>query len=149
MHAQVRSLARTRIVSVACGGNHTLAISEAGDLWACGRGRHGQLGMGSFQDSAQLRVVPRLQCVLLHTPYAPPFMHTPSCALCARTLYKALFWCSPAMHAAYVEDITSVLLACKSWFKMKNFVPVIGFMPHQQETARAWPVVDLHSACNA
>ena len=39
----ITSLQRTRIVSVACGANHTLAISESGQLWSCGRGRHGQV----------------------------------------------------------------------------------------------------------
>lgn len=39
----ITSLQRTRIVSVACGANHTLAISETGQLWSCGRGRHGQV----------------------------------------------------------------------------------------------------------
>lgn len=39
----ITSLQRTRIVSVSCGANHTLAISETGQLWSCGRGRHGQV----------------------------------------------------------------------------------------------------------
>ncbi len=43
----ITSLQRTRIVSVACGANHTLAISEIGQLWSCGRGRHGQVRMQS------------------------------------------------------------------------------------------------------
>ena len=42
----ITSLQRTRIVSVACGANHTLAISETGQLWSCGRGRHGQVRRG-------------------------------------------------------------------------------------------------------
>ncbi|CAL8465368.1 g4904 [Coccomyxa elongata] len=58
---QVASLNRTRIVSVSAGGNHTLAISEAGELWACGRGRHGQLGLGTFEDQTLLRKVTSLQ----------------------------------------------------------------------------------------
>ena len=63
-HEQVASLNRTRIVSVCAGGNHTLAISEAGELWACGRGRHGQLGVGTFEDQTLLRKVTTLQCAL-------------------------------------------------------------------------------------
>lgn len=58
------SLNRTRIVSVSAGGNHTLAISEAGELWACGRGRHGQLGLGTFDDQTLLRKVTTLQYVM-------------------------------------------------------------------------------------
>ena len=60
--AQVRHLGRMRIVSVTCGSNHTLAISEAGELLACGRGRHGQLGQYNFRDQASLRHVDRLAC---------------------------------------------------------------------------------------
>lgn len=54
---QVTSLHRVRIVSVAAGANHTLAISEAGQLWSCGRGRHGQLGHGAFHDEGVLSPV--------------------------------------------------------------------------------------------
>ncbi len=43
-----------RIVSVACGGNHTLAITEHGALWSCGRNRRGQLGIGTVEDTTQL-----------------------------------------------------------------------------------------------
>ncbi|PSC69842.1 E3 ubiquitin-ligase HERC2 [Micractinium conductrix] len=53
----ISSLQRTRIVSVACGANHSLAISETGQLWSCGRGRHGQLGHGHFHDEGLLQLV--------------------------------------------------------------------------------------------
>ena len=53
----ILSLNRTRVVSVCAGANHTLAISEAGQLWSCGRGRHGQLGHGHFQDEGVLTLV--------------------------------------------------------------------------------------------
>lgn len=53
----ITSLGRTRIVSVCAGANHTLAISEAGQLWTCGRGRHGQLGHGHFHDEGLLMMV--------------------------------------------------------------------------------------------
>ena len=53
----ITSLGRTRIVSVCAGANHTLAISEAGQLWTCGRGRHGQLGHGHFHDEGLLLMV--------------------------------------------------------------------------------------------
>ena len=51
------SLNRTRVVSVCAGANHTLAISESGQLWSCGRGRHGQLGHGHFHDEGVLTLV--------------------------------------------------------------------------------------------
>ena len=50
-------LNRTRIVSVCAGSNHTLAISENGQLWSCGRGRFGQLGHDHFHDEARLRLI--------------------------------------------------------------------------------------------
>lgn len=53
----ITSLMRTRVVSVCAGANHTLAISEAGQLWSCGRGRHGQLGHGHFHDEGVLTLV--------------------------------------------------------------------------------------------
>lgn len=52
-----------RIVSVACGGSHTLAIAENGTLWSCGRNKSGQLGVGSTADSHFLvRVVNLPRC---------------------------------------------------------------------------------------
>jgi len=56
----VLALQRTRIVSVTAGTNHTLAISEFGHLWTCGRGRHGQLGHGTFNDEGPLQRVDSL-----------------------------------------------------------------------------------------
>jgi alpha-tubulin suppressor-like RCC1 family protein len=53
----VSNLGRTRIVSVCAGDNHTLAISESGQLWSCGRGRHGQLGHGHFHDEGMMTLI--------------------------------------------------------------------------------------------
>lgn len=57
----ILTLNRTRIVSVCAGANHTLAISESGQLWSCGRGRHGQLGHGHFHDEGVLTLVESVQ----------------------------------------------------------------------------------------
>ncbi|KAL6762295.1 regulator of chromosome condensation 1/beta-lactamase-inhibitor protein II [Haematococcus lacustris] len=46
-----------RVVSVACGANHTLAIAETGTLWSCGRNRHGQLGTNTLVDGSRLQMV--------------------------------------------------------------------------------------------
>ncbi|PFX34572.1 X-linked retinitis pigmentosa GTPase regulator [Stylophora pistillata] len=35
------------VVSVACGGNHTVAVTKSGKLYSFGQGDHGQLGHGS------------------------------------------------------------------------------------------------------
>ena len=53
----VTSFGKTRIVSVCAGSNHTLAISEAGQLWSCGRNRYGQLGQGHVMDEASFFMV--------------------------------------------------------------------------------------------
>ena len=84
-HAQVRYLGRMRVVSVSCGANHTLAITESGELLACGRGRYGQLGLGNFQDQISLRQIYRLACAP-SPPNAP--VHLPNTSTqfcCART----------------------------------------------------------------
>ncbi|EFJ45476.1 hypothetical protein VOLCADRAFT_82232 [Volvox carteri f. nagariensis] len=60
-------LVQTRIVSIAAGAHHTLAIAETGALWSCGRGRHGQLGLGGVVDSPRLTRIPTLEyvCILV------------------------------------------------------------------------------------
>ncbi|KAK7079242.1 putative E3 ubiquitin-protein ligase herc4, partial [Halocaridina rubra] len=42
----VKSLARVQIVQVACGSNHTLALSSSGELYSWGLNSLGQLGLG-------------------------------------------------------------------------------------------------------
>jgi len=44
---KVTSLSARRIVDVACGGDHTIALSEEGLVWGWGRGHLGQLSGGS------------------------------------------------------------------------------------------------------
>ncbi|PNW75480.1 hypothetical protein CHLRE_12g528350v5 [Chlamydomonas reinhardtii] len=56
-------LVSTRIVSIAAGANHTLAIAETGALWSCGRGRDGQLGLGTNMDHPRLTRIPTLEGV--------------------------------------------------------------------------------------
>ncbi|GAX74772.1 hypothetical protein CEUSTIGMA_g2219.t1 [Chlamydomonas eustigma] len=54
-------LAQIRIVSVACGARHTLAIGESGSLWSCGKNSNGQLGSGNHLDTHRLQLVHNLQ----------------------------------------------------------------------------------------
>jgi alpha-tubulin suppressor-like RCC1 family protein len=56
-----------RMLSVCAGASHTLAICESGELWACGRGRHGQLGFGNFDDVTTLSPVAGLRWASLQT----------------------------------------------------------------------------------
>ena len=54
-------LGKVVVRSIVAGTNHTLAIGECGGLWACGRGRCGQLGQGDFSDAGPMRRVERLR----------------------------------------------------------------------------------------
>lgn len=59
--APVAALRGRRVVLVACGGLHTLAATETGELFACGANDHGQLGIGAppsaaVVDFAQVRL---------------------------------------------------------------------------------------------
>jgi hypothetical protein len=72
-----------RIVSVAAGSNHTLAISETGTLWSCGRGRQGQLGHGAFNDEPNLLLIHSLQVRAPGWP-RPARAPLPAALLCTR-----------------------------------------------------------------
>ncbi|GAX76064.1 hypothetical protein CEUSTIGMA_g3507.t1 [Chlamydomonas eustigma] len=54
-------LSQIRVVSVACGARHTLAIGESGSLWSCGKNSSGQLGSGNHLDNHRLQLVHNLQ----------------------------------------------------------------------------------------
>eukprot|EP00960_Hanusia_phi_P005885 170344-Hanusia_phi.AAC.4 len=53
----VQALQRRRSIQIACGANHTLALTDNSMLWTWGDGRFGQLGHGNFQDSGLPRKV--------------------------------------------------------------------------------------------
>lgn len=47
----ISALSGRNIVKIACGDTHTLAVTDAGDLFAFGRNQNGQLGIGSTNDA--------------------------------------------------------------------------------------------------
>jgi len=47
----ISSLKGLKVVSVACGDTHTLAVTQAGDIYSFGRNQNGQLGNGTTEDS--------------------------------------------------------------------------------------------------
>ena len=58
---RVSEIAREHIFSVAAGGQHTLAVTSAGVMYAFGRNRHGALGLGDATNRytpERVRVVP-------------------------------------------------------------------------------------------
>ena len=52
---RVNSMSGVKVTQIATGANHTVVVSEGGGLWTCGRGRHGQLGHGHFNDAGPLQ----------------------------------------------------------------------------------------------
>lgn len=51
------------VVSLCCGANHTLILTERADireLWGCGDGRKGQLGPSVFEDARQISIFRRI-----------------------------------------------------------------------------------------
>ncbi|CAM6070378.1 unnamed protein product [Sphagnum tenellum] len=67
-----------RIISVAAGGRHTLALSDGGQVWGWGYGGEGQLGLGS-----RLRVI--------STPQLIPCLGTPEGGLDQSRLVSGCF----------------------------------------------------------
>lgn len=57
---QAQLMQRVRVVSIACGASHTLAIAESGALLSCGSNRRGQLGTGTLSGSCNLQMVHNL-----------------------------------------------------------------------------------------
>ena len=61
---QVAALAENRVVSVAAGANHTLAITTDGALYSFGGGGDGQLGHG---DTEEQKLPKRVAALAKHT----------------------------------------------------------------------------------
>ena len=53
----ILSLQQVLVSHVALGAYHTAAITETGDIFTCGRGDMGQLGLGEYKDSASMTIV--------------------------------------------------------------------------------------------
>ena len=57
----VETLARKRVAQVACGGEHSVALTADGEVYSCGAGNKGQLGHGSGENEQFPRLVARLK----------------------------------------------------------------------------------------
>ena len=66
---QVTSLGNIHVKYVACGESHTAVITKHGNLYTCGDGRHGKLGMGeeSFSNLFRLEKVTRFDGFAVQT----------------------------------------------------------------------------------
>eukprot|EP00163_Fabomonas_tropica_P003533 TRINITY_DN1302_c0_g1_i2.p1 TRINITY_DN1302_c0_g1~~TRINITY_DN1302_c0_g1_i2.p1 ORF type:complete len:2219 (+),score=807.59 TRINITY_DN1302_c0_g1_i2:52-6657(+) len=57
----VETLRGERVVQVACGGHHTLALTDRGDLYAWGWGEDGKLGLGNRENQSVPKLVDSLR----------------------------------------------------------------------------------------
>ncbi|XP_078045783.1 E3 ubiquitin-protein ligase HERC2 [Augochlora pura] len=57
----IEELLGTEIVDIACGGNHSAAITSTGWLYTWGKGRYGRLGHGDSEDQLTPKLVEALQ----------------------------------------------------------------------------------------
>jgi alpha-tubulin suppressor-like RCC1 family protein len=77
----------SKVRMAACGYFHTLVVTEAGELWACGQGAQGQLGLNDEQD----RLVP--------TRVDPQhFAHAPISAIAAGASHSAAVTAGGALY---------------------------------------------------
>ena len=60
---RLRALCHVRVLRVACGGNHTLLLCDAG-VYAVGSNSHGQLGLGGASDALRSTSTPQLIAAL-------------------------------------------------------------------------------------
>ena len=54
----IPSLSKQRMIRVSCGGWHTLFLSEEGEVFSCGKGEFGRLGVGSEKSHNEPSAVP-------------------------------------------------------------------------------------------
>lgn len=82
-HCKVTFGQGQEVTSIACGGEHSLAATSAGDVFAWGWGRYGNLGVGPAEDR-------QLPTQVQFPPSTPPFSFSfpappHACSLLART----------------------------------------------------------------
>ena len=55
------SMQNVLVSHIALGAHHSVAITETGDIFVCGRGDMGQLGLGNCKDCPKMTIVDALQ----------------------------------------------------------------------------------------
>ena len=53
----VKDMSVKKVTQIAAGWNHSLVLTENGDMYACGYGAHGQLGLGEKESKTQFTLV--------------------------------------------------------------------------------------------
>lgn len=56
----IPTLAPLGIVQIACGENHSAALAASGQVFTWGRGKHGALGLGSYDNASWPQLVTAL-----------------------------------------------------------------------------------------
>jgi len=77
----------SKVRMIACGFEHALAATEAGDLWACGKGAQGRLGLNDEQG----RLVPT-------RVYPQYFAHAPISVVAAGNFHSAVVTTGGALY---------------------------------------------------
>ena len=58
------------ITQIAAGWNHSLVLNSEGDLYTCGHGKYGQLGLGESEPKSQFTIVDAMQPKNIYKIYA-------------------------------------------------------------------------------
>ena len=92
--AEIELLWPLGIIQIACGDNHSAALTADGRVFTWGRGKYGQLGLGSFETSSMPQHVKLLVDIVQAS------------RLC---LFLGRAWCSPNRHMRHPLGILSCL----------------------------------------
>ena len=67
---QVKNISKKDIVRVACGWNHTIALSSTGDIYCTGSSKYGELGLGTLKSRREFTVCKELSGKNIDTVFA-------------------------------------------------------------------------------
>ena len=67
---QVKNISKKDIVKVACGWNHTVALSSNGDIYCTGSSKYGELGLGTLKSRREFTICPGLTGKNINTVFA-------------------------------------------------------------------------------
>ena len=75
----ILSMQNVLVSHITLGAHHSVAITETGDIFVCGRGDMGQLGLGNYKDCPKMTIVDALADVEI-TDVACGAEHTIACS---------------------------------------------------------------------
>lgn len=71
----IKALSGKRVINVACGDTHTIAMTSDGSLYGFGRNQNGQLGLGHSNDAVQPVLIQTLQVHIPLPGHRGPCVH--------------------------------------------------------------------------